>query len=251
VSDARSARPAPRAMSGSGPAALREVLALRRAGGGGGGRVLDCPAGEGWLAARLAEAGFDVACADIDPELARSHGLECARVDLNRDELPFEAGSFECVACVGGLHRLYSVRHALDEFHRVLAPGGTLVVGAVNHGSLVRRLRFFFTGSMGKRLSRLPSGAAPGAPDAPEASFRTALTCGEIAAALEAAGFCVRSVRATRVSLRAALLLPLGLLVWLTGKLWGGGHERLSTVLGGRHAVLVAEKTAEKPAEKT
>jgi len=140
------------------------------------------------------------------------------------------------------------VRHALDEFHRVLAPGGTLVVGAVNHGSLVRRLRFLLTGSMGKRLSRLPSQTAP---EAPEASFRTALTCGEIAAALEAAGFRVKSVRATRVSLRAALLLPLGLLVWLTGKLWGGGREGLGTVLGGRHAVLVAEKTAEKAAQET
>src|SRR6267378_5158078 len=60
------------------------------------GALLDVPAGEGALAARLIDAGFDVRCCDLYPEIFRLDGVDIHRGNLDA-ELPFGNHSFEYV----------------------------------------------------------------------------------------------------------------------------------------------------------
>src|SRR5258708_36852642 len=66
------------------------------------GALLDAPAGEGALAARLIAAGFAVSCCDLYPEIFRLPGVEIKQGDLNRD-LPFGSASVDYVTCLEGL----------------------------------------------------------------------------------------------------------------------------------------------------
>ena len=58
------------------------------------GSLLDVPAGEGALAARLIDAGFDVRCCDLYPEIFRLDGVDIHRGNLDA-ELPFADRSFD------------------------------------------------------------------------------------------------------------------------------------------------------------
>jgi SAM-dependent methyltransferase len=110
-----------------------------------GCRVLDVPAGAGALSWRLAEMGLVVTAADLEPEGFCAPGMDCAQADLNA-RLPFPAASFDAVVCVEGLEHLESPAGALRELHRVLRPGGRLVVTTPNPTSVSSRLRFLLTG---------------------------------------------------------------------------------------------------------
>jgi SAM-dependent methyltransferase len=149
------------------------------------GRALDAPCGEGALAARLAEAGFDVACADVDPALFRAPGLPVQAAELNQGKLPWEDASFDLVVSANGLHRLWNPTHAVCEYARVLAPGGVLLVSVPNYAHLSRRLRFLLTGGIARNISRL---ATEHGDDAPEANFRQPILLSQILDALDAAG---------------------------------------------------------------
>src|SRR2546429_4255511 len=86
------------------------------------GTVLDVPAGEGALAAALIEAGFDVRCCDLYPEIFRLPEVEITRGDLN-GALPYDSRSFDYVTCVEGLEHIENPQQALREFARLLRPG--------------------------------------------------------------------------------------------------------------------------------
>src|ERR1700694_1669815 len=63
------------------------------------GALLDVPAGEGALAARLIAAGFEVTCCDLYPEIFRLDGVDIRQGDLNGD-LPFTDHSVDYVTCL-------------------------------------------------------------------------------------------------------------------------------------------------------
>src|SRR5262252_1301022 len=69
------------------------------------GALLDVPAGEGALAARLIAAGFEVRCCDLYPEIFQLDGVDIQRGNLDR-ELPFSDQSFEYVTCLEGLEHI-------------------------------------------------------------------------------------------------------------------------------------------------
>jgi SAM-dependent methyltransferase len=52
------------------------------------------------------------------------------------EELPFEDASFDLVYSFGVIHVTHNTDKAVDEFHRVLRPGGTALVMVYNRGSL-------------------------------------------------------------------------------------------------------------------
>jgi SAM-dependent methyltransferase len=55
------------------------------------------------------------------------------------------AGSFDCVAVVGGLHHLHPhLSDALREIHRILKPGGRLCFAEPHQGSIPDRVRSFW-----------------------------------------------------------------------------------------------------------
>ncbi len=76
------------------------------------GALLDVPAGEGALAARLIEAGFDVRCCDLYPEIFRLDGVD--------------------------IH--------LREFSRLMRPGGHLIVSVPNILNIEERLKWLVYG---------------------------------------------------------------------------------------------------------
>ncbi len=150
-----------------------------------GRRVLDVGCGDGTYAIALAEEGARVVGADLSAEMTRSAQARArsvcrspvfVRADLER--LPFSDRSFDAVLAVTVLCFTTAVGKALREIHRVLAPGGRLVLGELPRWSLWalwRRIR----GVLGSPIWRA-------------ARFRSAR---QLRRSLEAAGLVVESVR--------------------------------------------------------
>ncbi|SDR89000.1 demethylmenaquinone methyltransferase / 2-methoxy-6-polyprenyl-1,4-benzoquinol methylase [Agrococcus carbonis] len=96
-----------------------------------GERILDVAAGTGASAAPMAKAGALVTALDISPgmlEEGRRRHPDIEFVHGSAEELPFEEGSFDAVTISFGLRNVQHPRAALDEFFRVLKPGGRLLI---------------------------------------------------------------------------------------------------------------------------
>ena len=96
--------------------------------------VLDLGAGSGWLSHRLAALGHRLVAVDaIDDEVdglgaTRHYATDFASVQADFDALPFAPGQFDLVVFNGSLHYAADTAATLERAHRVLAPGGALVV---------------------------------------------------------------------------------------------------------------------------
>jgi SAM-dependent methyltransferase len=92
-------------------------------------RVLEVGCGTGWFAARVqGELGADVVGIDQSErmvDLARAAGVDARVGDVQ--ELPFDDGSFDCVAANWMLYHVPDLHRGLAEIARVLVPGGRLV----------------------------------------------------------------------------------------------------------------------------
>jgi SAM-dependent methyltransferase len=109
------------------------------------GRLLDVPAGEGALAARLRRAGFDVRCCDLYPQIFRLPGVEIKGGDLS-GVLPYADASFDFVTCVEGLEHIENPQQAVREFARLLGAGGQLVVTVPNILNIEERIKWLLHG---------------------------------------------------------------------------------------------------------
>jgi 2-polyprenyl-3-methyl-5-hydroxy-6-metoxy-1,4-benzoquinol methylase len=102
-----------------------------------GRRVLDAGCGTAYGATILADAGaasvvgVDVAeevLRTVEPRIPKSVRLMVADVQ----ELPFEDGAFDVVVCFEVLEHLDEAEQAVNEFARILAKGGFVVVSSPN-----------------------------------------------------------------------------------------------------------------------
>jgi 2-polyprenyl-3-methyl-5-hydroxy-6-metoxy-1,4-benzoquinol methylase len=109
------------------------------------GALLDVPAGEGALAARLMAAGFGVTCCDLYPEIFRLDDVKIEPGDLNGD-LPFADQTFDFVTCLEGLEHIENPQQAIREFARLLRPGGTVIVSIPNILNIEERLKWLLYG---------------------------------------------------------------------------------------------------------
>src|SRR5437762_6636157 len=109
------------------------------------GALLDVPAGEGALATRLIDAGFDVRCCDLYPEIFRLDGVEIHQGNLDA-ELPFSDRSFDYVTCLEGLEHIENPQQAMREFARVLKDAGHLIVSVPNILNIEERLKWLLYG---------------------------------------------------------------------------------------------------------
>ena len=109
------------------------------------GKLLDVPAGEGALAARLDEIGFAVHCCDLYPEIFRLPKIEISQGDLSAS-LPYSDQTFDYVTCVEGLEHIENPQQAVREFSRVLRSGGQLVTSVPNIMNIEERLKWLVYG---------------------------------------------------------------------------------------------------------
>ena len=103
-----------------------------------GDAVLDVAGGTGDLARLFARRTGDtgsVVLTDINAAMLRigrdrlvDEGLVMPVMQCNAEHLPFAAGSFDCVCVAFGLRNMTRKVAALAEMHRVLKPGGRLLV---------------------------------------------------------------------------------------------------------------------------
>ncbi|MGD9722782.1 MAG: methyltransferase domain-containing protein [Pirellulales bacterium] len=101
-----------------------------------GARILEVAPGPGYLAIELARRDtFTVAGIDISHtfvEMARQHAREQGvTVDFRQGDaahLPFADASFDLLVCRAAFKNFSEPVRALQEMHRVLAPGGTALI---------------------------------------------------------------------------------------------------------------------------
>lgn len=109
------------------------------------GRGLDIPAGEGALAERLIQSGFEVLCCDLYPEIFHLQGIEIKQGDLST-RLPYEDAQFDFIVCVEGLEHIENPQQAIREFQRLLRPGGQLIASIPNVLNIEERFKWLLYG---------------------------------------------------------------------------------------------------------
>ncbi|MCC7127637.1 MAG: bifunctional demethylmenaquinone methyltransferase/2-methoxy-6-polyprenyl-1,4-benzoquinol methylase UbiE [Microbacteriaceae bacterium] len=96
-----------------------------------GERILDIAAGTGTSSAAIAKSGAEVVALDfsegmIEEGKKRHPNLEFVQGDAL--DLPFKSGTFDAVTVSFGLRNFEDPRKGLKEMHRVLKPGGRVVI---------------------------------------------------------------------------------------------------------------------------
>ena len=92
-------------------------------------RVLELGCGSGILLKELKARSRFVVGFDVSPDMMQmARPLGAPLVTGNGSVLPFRDASFDLVSCRGVLHHLPDVPAALREIHRVLRPGGELIL---------------------------------------------------------------------------------------------------------------------------
>ena len=112
------------------------------------GRFLDLGCGPGWLGVRMAEQDPELEVVGIDLSdrmlgYAREHGAGAPNarfVRMDAAQMSFPESHFSMVATVQSVHHWRDTAQILSEAHRVLSPGGSLVIlEADRHGTVVPR----------------------------------------------------------------------------------------------------------------
>ncbi|MFC3418191.1 demethylmenaquinone methyltransferase [Salinicoccus hispanicus] len=130
-----------------------------------GQSVLDVCCGTGDWTIQLSETAPDARVIGIDfsekmLEVAEEKTVGHSNIELtqgNAMALPFDDGSFDYVTIGFGLRNLPDYKKAIDEFYRVLKPGGTLVVleTSIPENKLVNQGFDFYFGTIMPTLGGL------------------------------------------------------------------------------------------------
>jgi ubiquinone/menaquinone biosynthesis C-methylase UbiE len=100
-----------------------------------GARTLDAGCGEGYGADLLADSTSSMTGLDLEEPVLASAGRRYPRVGFVRGDLqrmPFPDHHFEALVTLQVIEHLPSPRVFLTECHRILRPGGLIVVGTPN-----------------------------------------------------------------------------------------------------------------------
>lgn len=123
-----------------------------------GKRVLDVGCGNGYVLSKYAEAGAEAYGVDVTPTAVELCEKRFAQLGLHGDfrvadaeRLPFPDGAFDCVCSMGVLHHVPNTELAVAEIHRVLKPGGRLIVMFYHRNSAQYRVKYKLLSLMNKR----------------------------------------------------------------------------------------------------
>jgi len=146
-----------------------------------GARVLDFGCGTGWLTLALAQTGCDATGVDISPaaiDLANELTLKPPRAGRNAvafrvyhgTRLPLADASMERIVCFDAFHHLRDPGGRLQEFSRVLVPGGfaAFIEPGPHHSKTAQKLVY----SVPRWLSQWP----PPRPDSGDPTRRLRCT---------------------------------------------------------------------------
>jgi len=109
------------------------------------GRILEAGTGKGYFALALAREGFHFTSFDISGAEQKYallnlmyYGMEQqVHLDIaNAESLPYQDGFFDIIFAMNMIHHLSSASKVCDEFIRVLAPGGKMVLNDFNINGL-------------------------------------------------------------------------------------------------------------------
>jgi len=137
------------------PAHIREYLLVKKTRltvqtlekyGVAGGKGIDLGCGTGWYLKNIAEYGYRMTGIDnskVVVEEARHNNQGNTAVIKSGDilNLEFDASSFDFAYCINSLHHLKDnteLDHALSEMHKILKPGGLLIIHELNAFFLFR-----------------------------------------------------------------------------------------------------------------
>jgi ubiquinone/menaquinone biosynthesis C-methylase UbiE len=112
-------------------------------------KVLEVGCGNGYVLSRYAQQGADVVGVDISDtavDLCRKRfahmNLAGAFQTADAEHLPFADNSLDCVCSMGVLHHVPNTAAAVAEIHRVLKPGGRLIVMFYHRRSALYHINF-------------------------------------------------------------------------------------------------------------
>jgi SAM-dependent methyltransferase len=114
-------------------------------------KVLDVGVSPPIMLSTLTKLGFDAVGVDINPSSFQRTidelKLRVEKTDIERELLPFASGHFDLVYFAEVFEHLrIDPIFTAKELHRVLAPGGTLILTTPNLHSLAGMYSFFFKG---------------------------------------------------------------------------------------------------------
>jgi SAM-dependent methyltransferase len=118
-------------------------------------RLLDVGAQFGALAVYETQLGYRAAALDYGMyakafrEAVADYGVDYRECDIGSDSLPFADNSFDFATYTDVIeHHAFSPKRVLAEIHRVLVPGGRLILATPNHASIYNRIKLFLGGSV-------------------------------------------------------------------------------------------------------
>ena len=133
------------------------------------GRVLEVGAGTGFFTINLALGGalpdarleatdISQGMLDVCERNGREHGLTITTTQGDAEDLPYDDGAFDLVIGHAFIHHLPVPGKALQEMHRVLAPGGTLVIAGepTHYGDRISHLVKHNTWRVFQAVTSLP-----------------------------------------------------------------------------------------------
>lgn len=103
-------------------------------------KILDIPAGNGWISSALNKLGAQVTSADINEE---KKNYVIADMEM---PLPFKNNQFDCVICAEGIEHVLNPEALFSELARVLKKGGLLIISTPNVQNFFTRLQIACTG---------------------------------------------------------------------------------------------------------
>jgi ubiquinone/menaquinone biosynthesis C-methylase UbiE len=218
------------------------------------GTILDIPAGEGALAARLIENEFDVRCCDLYPEIFKLVGTEIRKGDLS-NRLDYPDSAFGTIVCVEGLEHIENPQQAIREFARILKSGGNLIVSVPNILNIEERLKWLFFGytSHFKPLSSeyLAREIGPFG-ERPEIALHiNPIGYSELRFSLERSGFRVVKIYRDKPKANLWLYWPIVMFIRLLNRVttspkrqerWSDDLQSNEVLLGGNTLIVHAEK---------